>query len=212
MHFKILQVLCGRQSSLLADPMPCRHRCGDLHWQIQFMQEHFDHLHREQDGIWAENLTVSFWPRNIFCWTFLQNSSGPLAPHDQHISHLGIMSIWDVGTELFFTQQGPGTSLSGKDGRGSRGQEQQGTPGPPVCCRVPANIFFLVRAGPAVVLPLVSQKQLLPPPGHLSPSSPSPLSPFWLGPLRSLFWKLLSPEAKSDQFKMHSQDSSLGYF
>ena len=62
------------------------------------------------------------------------------------------------------------------------------------------------------MLPSVSQKQLLPPPGHLSPSSPSPLSPFWLGPLRSLFWKLLSPEAKSDQFKMHSQDSSLGNF
>lgn len=134
MHFKIHQVLCGRQSSLLADPMPCRHRCGDLHWQIQFMQEHFDHLHREQDGIWAENFTVSFWPWNILCWTFLQDGSGPFAPHNQHISHLGIMLIWDVGTELFLLNRDWERLCQGRTGRDSRGQNQQGTPGPPMCC------------------------------------------------------------------------------
>ena len=191
--------------------MPCRHGCGDLHQQIQFMQEHFDHLHREQDGIWAENLTVSFWPWNILCWTLLQDGGGPFAPHNQHIRHLGIMLIWDVGTELFFFNRNWEHLCQGRTGRASRAQNQQGTPGPPVCCYIPANITFLVKAEPVVILPSVAQKRLLPsswPPLSLLPVS---LSPFWLDSPGLLFWKLPSPEVKLDRFKMHSQDSSLGY-
>lgn len=155
--------------------MPCRHRCGDLHRKSSSCRSISTTCRENRMAFEQKNLTVSFWPWNILCWTFLQDGSGPFAPHNQHIRHLGIMLTWDVGTELFWLNRDREHLCQGRTGRDSRAQNQQGTPGAPVCCCVPANIIFLVRAEAVAVLPSVAQKQLLPsswPPLSLLPLSP----------------------------------------
>lgn len=177
----------------------CRHGCGELHPQIQLVQECSGHLYREQQGgIWGENLTVSVRPWNILCWTLVWDGRGTPLPHTQHISYLQVMLTWDVCTELSYSG-GSGNTL-GSSGENSRALKQL------VCCCYPC--WHVSSESWVCDSPPINCLETAPSAPSFRPPLSSSLAPQI--PLVSFSGILaLEAEVKLDQLRMHSWDSSL---